>query len=419
MRLILISLFLITATVSVCAQTVAVTNAKIYPVSGPPIAKGTVLIRDGVIAGVGDNVAVPSGAEIIDAAGKVVTPGLINSLTAIGIVEIGAVRDTNDAAAKGNNNIAASFRVWDGLNPSSMLFAPTRNEGLTTVIVIPRGGLVSGQAAAIDLGIGHASDVLRRGPVAMVAQVSSSTAAGTTARGELIGKLRALFDDVKYFASHRGDYDRAQTRTLSATIADLESLIPVVDGRIPLIIDADSVAEIDSALALARDYKLKIMISGGAEAWLTADRLAAANVPVLTGAMNNIPGSFAKLNQRQENAALLRKAGVKIALVGNDDSDESHFNARNLKYEAGNAVAYGMSYDDALRAVTLTPAELFGLNDHIGSLQAGRDANLVVWSGDPFEFSTQVEHVFIKGREIKEKSRQDMLTDRYKPGARR
>jgi imidazolonepropionase-like amidohydrolase len=419
MRLILISLFLITVSVSAFAQTIAITNAKIYPVSGPPIAKGTVLIKDGLIAGVGDNVAVPSGAQTIDATGKIVTPGLINSLTTIGLIEIGQVRDTNDAAARGNNNVAASFRVWDGLNPSSVLFAPTRNEGVTTVIATPRGGLISGQAAAIDLGTGHASDVLRRGPVAMIAQVSSSAGAGTNARGELIGKLRALFDDVKYYMSHRGDYDRAQTRTMGATYADLEALIPVVEGKMVLMIDADSMAEIDSALALARDYKLQIIISGGAEAWLTADRLAAAHVAVLTGAMNNIPGSFATLNQRQENAALLRKAGVKVALVGNGDGDEEHFNARNLKYEAGSAVAYGMSYDDALRAVTLTPAELFGLSDRVGSLQAGRDANIVVWSGDPFEFSTQVEHVFIKGREIKEQSRQDMLTDRYKPGARR
>jgi len=419
MRLILISLFLIFATVSVFGQTLAITNAKIYPVSGPPIAKGTVLIRDGVIVGVGDNVTVPSGAQTIDASGKVVTPGLINSLTTIGLIEIGQVRDTNDAAAKGNNNVAASFRPWDGLNPTSALFAPTRNEGVTTVVVTPRGGLISGQAAAIDLGTGHASDVLRRGPVAMIAQVSSSAGAGTNARGELIGKLRALFDDVKYYMGHRGDYDRAQTRTLGATNTDLEALVPVIEGKMPLVVDADSMADIDSALALARDYKLQIIISGGAEAWLTVDRLAAAHVPVLTGAMNNIPDSFATLNQRQENAALLRKAGVKVALVGNGDGDESHFNARNLKYEAGNAVAYGMSWDDALRAITLTPAELFGLSDRIGSLQAGRDANIVVWSGDPFEFSTQVEHVFIKGREIKEKSRQDMLTDRYKPGARR
>jgi imidazolonepropionase-like amidohydrolase len=400
-------------------QTIAITNAKVYPVSGPPILNGTVVIRDGLIVAVGDHVSVPAGAQTVDATGMIVTPGFINSITELGVVEIGAVRDTNDAAAKGTNNIAAAFKVWDGLNPASLSFAATRNEGVTTVIVTPRGGLVSGQAAAIDLGAGHVADLLRRSPVAMIAQISSAAAAGTTARGELLGKLRVLLDDVKFYISHSGDYDRAGTRALSAPAADLQALIPVVQGKMPIIIDADSMAEIDAALALARDYKLQIMISGGAEAWLSADRLAAAHVPVLTGAMNNIPGSFATLNQRQENAALLRRAGVTVVLVGNDDNDESRFNARNIKYEAGNAVAYGMSYDDALRAVTLTPAEVFGLSDSIGSLQTGHDANMVVWSGDPFEFSTQVEHVFIKGREIKEKSRQDMLTDRYKPGARR
>jgi len=157
------------------------------------------------------------------------------------------------------------------------------------------------------------------------------------------------------------------------------------------------------------------MIVGGAEAWLTADQLAAAQVPILTGAMSNIPSSFATLNQRQENAGLLRRAGVRVALVATSGSDVTRFNARNLKYEAGNAVAYGMSHNDALRAVTLTPAELFGVSDRVGSLQAGRDANIVVWSGDPFEFSTSVEHVLIRGREVLEPSRQDMLIERYKP----
>src|SRR5437016_3971007 len=418
-KILLAAVLLSVASLPAMSQTIAITNGKVYPVSGPPISNGTVLIRDGVIVAVGANVSIPAGAQRIDANGKIVTPGLINSLTEVGVIEIGQVRDTNDAAAKGSNNIAASFRIWDGLNPSSSLFAPTRNEGVTTVIVAPRGGLISGQAAAIDLANGHVSDVLRRGPVAMIAQMSSAAGAGTTARGELIGKLRALLDDVKYYASHRGDYDRAQTRTLGATNTDLEALIPVVEGNLPLIIDADSMAEIDAALALARDYKLQIMISGGAEAWLTADRLAGTHVPLLTGAMNNIPGSFATLNQRQENAALLRRAGVRVALVGNGDGDESHFNARNIKYEAGSAVAYGMNYDDALRSITLTPAELFGLSDRIGSLQAGRDANVVVWSGDPFEFSSQAEHVFIHGREVKEPSRQDLLIDRYKPKSQR
>jgi imidazolonepropionase-like amidohydrolase len=410
---------LIVAATAAAAQTIVITGGKVYPVSGPPIANGTVLIRDGVIIAVGANIPIPAGAQRIDATGKVVTPGLINSQTELGVVEVSQVRDTNDSSAKGNNNIAAAFRVWEGLNPASALFAPTRAEGVTSVIVVPRGGLIAGQAAAIDLGSGHVSDVLRRAPVAMIAQIGNSNSAGTNARGELLSKLRTLLDDVKFYMLHRLDYDRAATRGLSAPASDLEALIPVVQGKLPLVIDADRMDEIDAAIKLARDYNLKVMIGGGAEAWLSADRLAAARIPVLTGAMNNIPDSFATLNQRQENAAILRRAGVMVVLVGNTDADESRFNARNIKYEAGNAVAYGMSYDDALRAVTLTPAEVFGLNDRIGSLQAGRDANVVVWSGDPFEFSTRVEHVFIRGRENNEPSRQDLLIERYKPRAGR
>jgi len=416
MRKILLAILLLSlAYLPVWSQTIAITGGKVYPVSGPPIANGTVLIRDGVIVAVGASVNIPAGAQRIDATGKIVTPGLINAITNIGLVEIGQVRDTNDAAAKGSNNIAAAFKVWEGLNPASSVFAPTRSEGVTTVIIAPRGGLVSGQAAAIDLGSGLRSEVIRRSPVAMIAQIDDAQSAGTNSRGELMGKLRALFDDVKFYMAHRLDYDRAATKTLSAPAADLEALIPVIQGRMPIMIDADRVDEIDAALQLARDYSLKLMISGGAESWLAADRLAAAHVPVLAGAMNNIPDSFARLNQRQETAAMLRRAGVQVVLVGNGDGDESRFNARNIKYEAGNAVAYGMNYDDALRAITLAPAELFGLSDRIGSLQAGRDANVVVWSGDPFEFSTRAEHVFIRGRENNEPSRQDLLIERYKP----
>ena len=414
-KLLLATVILAAASLPALSQTVAITGGKVYPVSGPPIANATVLIRDGLIVAVGANVNVPASAQRIDATGKIVTPGLINSITTIGLVEIGQVRDTNDAAAKGSNNIAAAFKVWEGLNPSSQIFAPTRSEGVTTVIITPRGGLVAGQAAAIDLGSGLRSEIIRRSPVAMIAQIDDSQSAGTNSRGELIGKLRILFGDVKFYMSHLLDYDRAATRTLSAPAADLEALIPVLQGRMPIMIDADRVDEIDAALELAREYRLKLMISGGAESWLVADRLAAAHVPVLTGAMNNIPDSFARLNQRQETAAMLRRAGVSVVLVGNNDDDESRFNARNIKYEAGNAVAYGMNYDDALRAITLAPAEVFGLSDRIGSLQVGRDANVVVWSGDPFEFSTRAEHVLIRGREFKEPSRQDQLIERYKP----
>src|ERR1043166_8401583 len=415
MRPLLLAFFLVAAAATGFAQTIAITNAKVYPVSGPPVNNGTVLIRDGMIVAVGGQVNIPANAQRIDGTGKVVTPGLINSITELGVIEIDQVRNTSDISARGNNNIAAAFRVWEGLNPSSVLFAPARNEGVTSAIVVPQGGLISGQAAAIDLVAGPRADMIRRTAVAMAAQVDNSNNAGTSARGELIGKLRTLFDDVTFYLAHRNDYERAAARTLSESKNDLEALAPVVEGKMPLLVEANRMDEIDAALALAREYQLKLAITGGAEAWLCADRLAAAHVPVLTGAMSNIPDSFATLNQRQENAALLRKAGVQVVIVATGGGDVTRYNARNIKYEAGNAVAYGMSHDAALRAITLTPAELFGLSDRIGSLQPGRDANLVVWSGDPFEFSTRVEHVFIRGREVKEPSRQDMLIERYKP----
>lgn len=399
----------------VAAQTVAITGAKVYPVSSAPIENATVLMRDGKIVAVGANVTIPAGAQRIDAAGKWVTPGLVNASTQIGVNEVGQVRDTRDDAARGKDNIAAAFSIWDGINSNSVLIAPARREGVTTVAVLPSGGqLVSGQAAMLNLVEGMPSDMVIRAPIAMLAEIGQSDAAGVGARGELIVRLRELIEDTRAFMRNRAAYERAETRDYAASRLDLQAMIPVVEGRLPLLIAADKATDIDAALHLAKDNNLKIIIGGGAEAWMVADKLAAAKVPVMTGAMNNIPGSFEQLNARQENPSLLRRAGVQVVLIGNGGGDEEVFNVRNIKQEAGNAVAYGMSWDDALRAVTLAPAEVFGVTDRVGSLQAGRDANVVIWSGDPFEFSTVAEHVFVRGREYTAPDRQQMLTDRYK-----
>ena len=397
------------------AQTIAITNAKVYPVSSAPIQNGTVLLRDGKIVAVGANVTIPANAQRIDASGKWVTPGLINAGTQLGLVEIGQVADTRNATARGRNNISAAFTVWEGLNTQSVLIAPARREGVTNVVIMPGGqNLVSGQAAILTLVDGMPTDMVMRTPVAMVAQVQSPEGAGTTARGELMMRLRELLEDTKAYMRNRAAYERAETREFAASRLDLQAMIPVVEGRLPLLIAADKATDIDAALRLAKENDLKIMIGGGAEAWMVADKLAAARVPVLTGAMNNIPGSFTQLGTNQENAGLLRRAGVTVIVIGNGPGDEESFNVRNIKQEAGNAVAYGMSWDDALRAVTLTPAEVFGVADRIGSLQAGRDANVVIWSGDPFEFTSVPEHVFVRGREYLQPDRQQMLTDRYK-----
>src|SRR5690242_18944101 len=394
------------------AQTIAITGGRVLPVSGAPIERGTVLIRDGRIGAVG---AIPADAQRVDATGKIVTPGLVNAATALTVVDIGAVASTRNLSARGHDGIAAAFTVWDGLNASSVLLPPARAGGITTVVIEPRGGLISGQAAVLHLVEGDAADMVMKSPVAMVGQIGTRQQIGAQSRGELMLKLREVLDDALTYSRLKAVIDRAQTRQFAASRLDLEALIPVLDGRIPLLLDADRASDIESALKLARDFNLKLILTGGAEAWQVADKLAAARVPVLTGAMNNIPESFSSLGTRQENAGLLRRAGVTVAIIGNaGGGDEDAFNVRNVRFEAGNAVAYGMSREDALRAITLTPAEIFGVADRVGSLQSGKDADVVVWSGDPFEFATQPEHVFVRGREAQTPTRQDLLEQRYK-----
>lgn len=396
-------------------QTIAITGGRILPVSSAPIERGTVLIRDGRITAVGADVAIPSDAQRVDATGKIVTPGLFNAATQLSVVDIGAVAATRNVSARGRDGIAAAFTVWDGLNPASVLLPPARAAGITTVVIAPRGGLISGQAAVLHLVEGDAAEMVMRSPVAMVGQIGSPQQMGAQSRGELMLKLREVLDDARTYSRRKADFERAQTRQFAASRLDLEALLPVLDGRVPLLLDADRASDIESALKLARDYNLKLIISGGAEAWIVADKIAAAHVPVLTGAMNNIPISFSSLGTRQENAGLLRRAGVTVMIIGNaGGGDEDAFNVRNVRFEAGNAVAYGMTRDDALRAITLTPAEVFGVADRVGSLQAGKDADVVVWSGDPFEFASQPEHVFIRGREVHAATRQDLLEQRYK-----
>lgn len=411
-----LALVLVFSPNAIPAQTIAITGGRVFPVSGPPIENGTVLISGGKITAVGAGIPVPDGARRIDATGKWVTPGLINASTQLGVAEVGMVAMTRDDIARGRDQIAAAFNVWEGLNTNSALFWPARDEGVTSVIVVPGGGgLIWGQAAFVNLVDGFLSDMVIRAPVAMAAQLGNPAQGGTNARGELFMRLRELLEDTRYFAANRRAFERAETRQFAASRLDLEAMIPVVEGRLPLLVVVNRASDIDALLNLAREYRIRLIIASGAEAWMLADRIAAAGVPVLTGAMNNIPLNFSALTQRQENAALLRRAGVTVLLIGNaGGGDEESFNVRNIKQEAGNAVAYGMSWDDALRAVTLLPAQLFGVGDRLGALQAGMDADVVVWSGDPFEFSTRAEHVIVRGVERDTFNRQEQLTERYK-----
>ena len=400
---------------SLGAQTVAITGARVHPVSGATIENGTVLMRDGLIVAVGANVTIPADAQRIDATGKVVTPGLFNAATQLTLTEIGAVAGTRESQARGREGIAAAFRPWEGLNPTSVMISPARNAGVTTVLIGPSGGLISGQAAVIHLVPGTATEMVLRAPVGMVATIGPARGPQGSPRAETLMRLREVLDDARVYRTRRADFERAQTRQLSAGRLDLEALLPVLDGRVPMLVQVDKASDIESAMALAREYGFKLIVVGGAEAWQIAPKLAAARIPVLTGAMNNIPDSFAALGQRQENAAILSRAGVAVSVIGNaGGGDEEAFNVRNVRFEAGNAVAYGMDWNAALRSITLTPAETFGVADRVGSLAAGKVADVVIWSGDPLEFASQPERVFVRGQEHRQPSRQDLLQERYK-----
>ena len=398
-------------------QTIAITGGRVFPVSGPAIDNATVLIRDGRIVEVGPGIAIPPGSRRVDATGKWVTPGLINADTRLGLFDVAGGAGSTDVASRGHGDgFTPAFTVWEGVNPRSVYIAPARQAGVTSVVTAPaNGGVIDGQAAVLDLVDGTVSDMLVKAPAAMLANFDFPQSDHIGARGELFGRIRELFEDTRAFLRNRSAFDRNQTRQYSVGRVDLEAMIPVVDGRMPLVVQASRASDIEAALKLAADYSLKLIVAGGAEAWMVAEKLAAAKVPVLVGAMNNIPSSFNALGQRQENAALLRRAGVSVAIIGNNgDGDEEQFNIRNIRQEAGNAISYGLPWQEGLRAATLGPAEIFGVADRVGSLQAGREANVVIWSGDPFELSTIAEHVFVRGREFTAATRQDLLEQRYK-----
>jgi imidazolonepropionase-like amidohydrolase len=390
------------------AQTIAITGGTVYPVSGPKLAGATVLIRDGRIVAVGANVPIPADATRINAAGKWITPGLIDGAGQLGLVEINAVPGTREANVQGDT-VAAAFNVAEGINPASTLIPVTRIEGITTALAAPTGNLVSGQAVLIDLDGATIEQMLVKSPAGIVADLSESAkddAGGS--RAAVADRLRRVFRDALEYERRKTDFSRAQMQPLTASARDLEALLPMLHGRVPLIAYANRRSDIETALRLAKESKVQLILAGAAEGWEIAAEIAAAGVPVLVEPLSNIP-SYDALGVRYENAAVLAKAGVKVALLEPDTHK-----SRNLRQQAGNAVSYGMTWDQALRAVTLSPAEIFGVADRYGSLEPGKVANVVVWSGDPFEFTTGVEHVLIRGKEIPLTSRQTELFERYK-----
>jgi len=394
------------------AETIAITGAKVYPVSGPAIENATVVLRDGKVAAVGAGVEVPAGARVIDGRGKVVTPGFLDSSSRLGAVEIDAYDDTTEAQVE-DDRITAAFDVVDGLNPLATNVAVTRVEGITRAVVTPRAGksLIAGRAALIDLAALSPDPraMVERDPAAMVAVLGSQGAElSGGARGAAMLRLREALEDAKDFAANRKAWEGAQHRDYPLSRLDLEALVPVVKGELPLAVFVNRASDILAALHLADEYDLKLIVLGAADGWMVAKQLAEAKVPVVIDPMTNIP-DFESLGATLENAGRIAKAGANVVFA----SFDAH-NSRDLRHAAGEAVAYGMPWDAALRALTSVPAQVWGIADRYGTLEVGKDGDVVVWSGDPFELLTSAEHVFIKGREVPPDTRQRELLQRYR-----
>jgi imidazolonepropionase-like amidohydrolase len=394
------------------AQPTAIVGGTVHSVNGPEIENGVVLLESDSIRAVGprSEVPIPTDARRVDASGQVVTPGLIDVGTATGLIEVSAVGSTRDNALYTDAAIRAAFRVTDGINPNSVVIPVTRLGGVTTVASIPSGGAIAGQGAVIDLHGASLSEMLVADEVAMYASFNPNGAddAGN-ARGGLAMRLREAFEDARFYAENPEAYRRGATRPLSLSRLDLEALSRVLSGEMPLVVRASRASDIDAALRLADEFDLDLRIHGGEEAWMRADRLAEADVPVVVKALSNLPTKFDRLGTRFDNAAKLHEADVPVVL----STFDTH-NARNLRLEAGHAARHGLDWDAALRAVTLAPAQMLGIDESHGSLTPGKAANVVVWSGDPFEPLTSVEHVFIDGEEMPDDSRQKRLLRRYK-----
>jgi len=392
------------------AETIAITGGKLETM-GPAgtVPNGTVLIVDGRISAVGVGIPIPGEARRIDAHGRVVTPGLFNSLTRLGLVEVSAVEGTADSEVK-SDRITAAFDVADALNPRSTLIAVNRIDGLTRAVVAPSAGnsLIAGQGAVIHLGA--PADLLVRERVAMFAFLGERGAELTGgARSAAILRLREVLQDAADFAANRKAFEAGDRREYSLSRLDLEALVPVVRGELPLVVTADRASDIVAALRLAKELKLRLILAGVAEGWMVAGEIAAADVPVLVEPLDNLPSSFEQLGATIANAARLRTAGVRVAFMNGD----AH-NARNVRQSAGNAVANGMTWHDALAALTTVPASIWGIAERYGSLEPGKDADLVIWDGDPLEVTTYADVVLIRGVEIPMESRQTLLRDRYR-----
>jgi imidazolonepropionase-like amidohydrolase len=402
------------------AATIAITGGTVLTAVGDTsIANGTVIVRDGRITAVGAGLPVPAGATVIDAAGKFVTPGIITAMSTLGIVEVEGVRQTNDASAR-NTPFSAAIDVAPAINPASPPIAIERQGGITRAVVGPEisNEIFGGQGAIISLAASGDIVMARRAFQYIELGEDGARAAGGSRPAAWLN-IKNGFAEAQRFARNPAAFDSGRDRDSLIKRLDAEALVPVVEGRVPAVVHVERASDIMAVLGLGAEFpKLRIILLGAREGWLVADKIAAAKVPVVTLSVFDLPDSFETLASTRSNVGRLVAAGVTVGfgIFGGNSGSQP----RNLPYFAGNAVAQasvpggvGLTRGQALAAITRAPAQIFGLAD-LGTLEAGKRGDVVVWDGDPLELTSAPTAVFIDGIAQPMQSRQLQLRDRYR-----
>jgi imidazolonepropionase-like amidohydrolase len=407
----------------------ALTHAKIFTLAGPPIEDGTLVIRDGKIAAVGFNVEVPQGAQVIDAKGLQIYPGLFDPITQMGLSEIGAVSATVDTTETGsyNQDVVAATAI----SPSSEHIPVTRASGITEVLAVPGSGgfasggggrgVLGGQASAIHLAGWEIDDMLLKKSAAMVLnwpQIETRSFDFTTftrkekpyteAKQEYDKEVEELTDWVERARHYAQAMEKGSAAKYDRDLK-LEALVPVLRGELPVLVFADRARDIRNAIEFCEKQKLKMILAGGSEAYKVKDLLRSKSIPVILRPVLTLPVEEDDPYDRLlSQPAELAEAGVKFAFGSFDNSF-----ARRLGQNAANAVAYGLPHEEAIKAVTLYPAEILGLANQVGSLEQGKIANVIVTNGDPLELTTDVRYLFIKGQLTSLDNRHLRLYEKY------
>ena len=392
----------------------AITGATVWTMSGDkPVENATIIIDHGKILSVKAGGPVPAGAMQIPANHRIVTPTLIDAATQVGLGEVGGI-DEERRARVDSGPLGAAFNVAYGFDAEDQAVRQARVDGVAWALIYPDGsGSAPFDGIAALVRIGHDESDIAQPKAAMVVTIGGSSAArvgGSTAAAWQL--LRNALDEAR-------DYQpvaQGHTRDQLINHLDAMALKPVLAGTMPAVIQCDRLADIRQAIALGRDYRIRVILFGGAEAWAAARELAQANIPVVLDPMATLPDSYDRIGSRADNAALLAAAGVRLAFSVSAQGIYRSWDAGpSMREGAGLAVASGLPYAMALRAITSTAAELIGLPAKTGTLTPGAEADLVLWDGDPLEPSSAPFLVIVDGEKVSPVTRQTLLRDRYAP----